>query len=98
VSLRFERALAEWRECRAAFEDRLEAEYALAERETGGALLNDRGRDAGVNAISLFMGNRVRAYAYASPELVEYWERRPRVTFAQFEASWPYPEDDEIGY
>lgn len=96
MSLRFERALSEWRECREAFEIAREAAYEIAERETNGALLNDRGRAAGIDPYSLFIGPDVRARAYASEELLEHWERRRRVTFAAFEAAWPYPDDDEI--
>lgn len=94
MSLRFERAIAEYHECRAEYELALEAAYEAAAAACSDALLNDRGIRAGIDSRSLFMGNRRRAYAYASPELVEWWETHPRVTFADFERSWPYPEED----
>lgn len=83
-----------WRECRAAFDDVLYAAYLRAERETNGALLNERGRRAGVDAASLFMGTAVRAYAYASPELVDHWEKHPRTTYAAFERQWVAGRDE----
>ena len=64
-------AFAEWRECRAAFDEVLHSAYTRAEIATNGALLNDRGRRAEVDAVSLFMGPQVRAHAYASPELLD---------------------------
>ncbi|MBQ9916906.1 MAG: hypothetical protein IJO71_06865 [Microbacterium sp.] len=81
-------AFAEWRECRAAFDEVLHSAYTRAEIATNGALLNDRGRRAEVDAVSLFMGPQVRAHAYASPELLEHWEEHPRVTYAEFERQW----------
>lgn len=95
MSLRFERAMQEWRECREAYELHLEAAYAEAVEGTQGSLLNDRGARAGIRAESLFMGPQVRAFAYASAELREWWETHPRVTFADFEAGWPYPSDED---
>lgn len=87
-------AFAVWRECRAAFEETLHAAYTHAEIATNGALLNDRGRRRGVDAVSLFMGPAVRAYAYASPELVEHWEQHRRVTYAEFERQWAVGRDE----
>ncbi|MCT2087345.1 hypothetical protein M3D75_14575 [Microbacterium enclense] len=81
-------AFAVWRECREAFDEVLHAAYTRAEIATNGALLNDRGRRAEVDAVSLFMGPQVRAHAYASPELLEHWEEHPRVTYAEFERQW----------
>ncbi|MFG6277951.1 hypothetical protein [Microbacterium sp. 5K110] len=81
-------AFAEWRECRAAFDEVLEAAYSRAEEATNGALLNARGREARVKPRSIFYGPQVRALAYASPELLEHWEEHPRVTYAEFERQW----------
>ncbi len=81
-------AFAEWRECRSAFNDLLYAAYERAEEATNGALLNADGRAQGVDALSLFMGKETRAHRYASPELLEHWERYPRVTFESFERQW----------
>jgi hypothetical protein len=94
MSLRFEIAMSEWRECRAAYEDKLYAMHEAAEEATRGAMLSDLGKRRGVSTLSLFMGPAMRAYAYASPELIEYWQMTPRVTFADFERSWPYPLDN----
>jgi len=88
VSFIITQAFSEWRECRAAFNDLLYAAYERAEADTNGALLNADGRAQGVDALSLFMGNEIRAHRYASPELLEHWERYPRVTFESFERQW----------
>lgn len=77
-----------WRECRDAYERHLEAQYEAAERACRGVLLNRRGKAAAISPESLFLGRRVRAYAYASDELVEFWHAHPRITFAQFEHQW----------
>jgi hypothetical protein len=86
-------AFAQWRVIRAEYEDYLEAAYALAAEETRGALLNRRGMAAGIESRSLFMGNRARAYAYASPELIEHWDKHPRVPFVEYEAQRTDPHD-----
>ncbi|WP_295837422.1 hypothetical protein [uncultured Microbacterium sp.] len=88
-------AFAVWRECREAFDEVLHSAYTRAEVATNGALLNERGRRRGVDAVSLFMGPAVRAYAYASPELVEHWEEHPRVTYAEFERQWVAGQEEE---
>lgn len=88
MSLAFENALQQWRDCRAEYEDALLAQYIAAADECRGALVNRKGQAKGIDSISLFMGNRTRAYCYASEELVEYWQSHPRVTFADFERQW----------
>lgn len=95
MTLRFERALAEWRECREAYERALEAQHAAAEEATRGAMLSAFGQARGVDTRRLFMGPARRAYAYASPELIEWWLDHPRVTFQDFESQWPYPDGDQ---
>jgi hypothetical protein len=44
--------------------------------------------------VSLFKGPDVRARAYASEELIEHWERHPRMTFEAFEAQWMEARED----
>lgn len=95
-------------EAKAAAQERREARYsarrafrrseidrAWADAENGiqgGVLLNRRGREAGVDERSLFTGPEKRARAYASPELLEWWEHNPRPTQAYFEG-----QDTRIG-
>lgn len=88
MSQLFDDAIEQWRDCRAAFADHQLAEYDRAAEACRGNLLNRRGRDAGVDSLSLFQGNRIRAHAYASPELVEHWRTWPRPTFEAFERQW----------
>lgn len=85
MSLIFEAALDEWRRVRADYQVWLEAQHRAAERDTNGNLLNERGRAAGVSSFSLFMGPWARARAYASEELLAFWTKHPRMTFAQYE-------------
>lgn len=87
-------AFAQWRECRAEYNDRLYSAYELAERETNGALLNAEGRARNVDPLALFMGNQAHAHKYASEELLEHWQRHPRVTFADFERQWQAQHDE----
>ena len=81
-------AFSVWRECRAEFDLYLEQAYERAAEACNDRLVNDRGRRAGVEPLSLFMGPWARARAYASPELLKHWERFPRVTYAEFERQW----------
>lgn len=91
----FAEAAERYRAMRADFDLVLESSYERAETACNGKLLNDRGRKAGIDAYSLFYGPKVRALAYASPELVEHWARYPRTTVADFERQWPLPERSE---
>lgn len=89
-------AFAEWRECRAEYDECLYSQYIAAEEATSGALLNARGRAAGIDAFTLFMGNERRALAYASEELIEHWASHPRITFARFERQWSSLREMEV--
>lgn len=89
-------AFAEWRECRAEYDDTLYAQFDAAEAATNGAMLNARGRAKGIDPFSLFMGPETRALAYASEELVEHWESHPRVTYAAFEKQWAAQREPEL--
>lgn len=88
MSEHFERALADWREARAAYTLYLHDAYEKAAEACRDALVNARGRALGIDPLSLFMGNRARAYAYASEELVEWWDTHPRMPFVEFERNW----------
>jgi hypothetical protein len=88
-------AFADWRECRAEYELVLLSAYERAAAATNDRLVNARGRAKGIDPVSLFKGNRVRAEAYASEELLEHWARHPRVTFAAFEKQWVRDRDEE---
>lgn len=85
VSLIFDAARDEWRRVRAEYALFLEAQYDAALEECSGVLLNERGKAAGVSSFSLFSGSRVRAAAYASEELLDFWQRHPRMPFCVFE-------------
>lgn len=86
MSALFKAAANGWRVMRADFEIQREGAYLRAETACNGKLLNDRGRRAGIDPYSLFIGASARAYAYASEELIDHWARYPRLTLAEFEA------------
>lgn len=95
MSLIFQAAAAEWRRVRDEYELHLEAQYAQALEECNGVLLNARGKAAGIDSFSLFRGPGRRAAAYASDELMEFWQRHTRLTFAEFErASFMWADPD----
>lgn len=89
-------AFSAWRECRAEYDDTLYSQYEAAEAATNGAMLNARGREKGIDPFTLFMGTEARALAYASEELVEYWQSHPRITFAKFERQWQARREAEL--
>lgn len=89
-------AFAAWRECRAEYDELLYQQYMAAEEATNGAMLNARGREKGIDPFTLFMGNQVRAFAYASEELIEHWETHPRITYAKFEQQWQRTREAEL--
>lgn len=64
----------------------IEAQCNEAEDACRGVLLNEKGRAAGVDPLSLFMGRQTVALYYASEELKDWWNEHPRVTFTQYEA------------
>ncbi|MBF4574702.1 hypothetical protein [Frondihabitans sp. VKM Ac-2883] len=86
TSALFALAAGQWHTMRAEYEQIRENAYQRAEEATNGYLLNARGKRAGIDPYSLFMGNRARAYAYASEELIAHWEKHPRLTLADWEA------------
>lgn len=95
MSEHFEKAMADWREARAEYERFLDAQYEQAADACRDALLNERGRRAGISPRSLFMGPAARAAAYASAELVEWWQEHPRIPFVAFERRWLADRDAE---
>jgi hypothetical protein len=72
-------------EVRAEYEELLYSAYLRAEETCNARLLNRRGEAAGIDPISLFMGSSIRARAYASEELLEHWQKYPRITFESYE-------------
>lgn len=88
MSRAFDRARERYRMCRGDYDLVILAMYERAEDDTRGALLNERGREAGIEPMSLFMGPRVRVDAYASEELREWFDANGRVTFDDFERQW----------
>ena len=95
MSALFALAAQQWRSMRADFEIVRESAYRAALDDCNGVLLNARGKKAGIDPYSLFMGNHARAYAYASRELADHWATRPRPTLAEFERQMFEPQPDQ---
>lgn len=83
---RLDRRRAKEARMRDAYQEWVEASYLMAEEFTRGHLLNETGKAAGVDSFSLFSGQGARARKYASPELLEFWTFRPRITYSEFKA------------
>ena len=66
------------------FRAHLENEWARAEEQTRGNMLNKAGRAADVDPRTLFTGSERRAAKYASEELRRYWDEHPRGSRAEF--------------
>lgn len=87
-------AFERWQQMRDDFELVRHAQYERAVAELRGELLNQRGRENHIDPYSLFMGSEQRAMAYASKELIEWWQdydRYPqnrRWTLRAFEIEW----------
>lgn len=85
-SATFATAVDQWRTIRDEWSDLIEALYVQAETATRGHMLNRRGKDVGIDPYTLFYGREARAYAYASDELIEWWQHHPRIPFQSYEA------------
>lgn len=83
----FAMAIEQRRIARAEFQDFLENHLRAADDELSGYLLNQRGTDAGIEAMTLFYGPAVRVKAYASEELVNWFQENGRMTFQEYEES-----------
>lgn len=83
-------------ECSAAYADYLAGHYDRAEVATNGRMLTKRAMAKGVRSRELFEGNgrALKALAYASDELREFWESEPLISRQRFEADWL---DSQIG-
>lgn len=84
----FERAAADWNEMRSEYELYLEAHIESAAESCRDALLNARGRTAGISVRDLFVRGSRFAHAYASEELLTFWQHTPCATVADFEQQW----------
>lgn len=71
---------------RRVYREWLAVSYLAAESATNGHMLTPAGTARGISARSLFLGPVARAGKWASPELLEWWETHPRMTFAEFKA------------
>lgn len=84
-------------ECERAWRMYLEREVERASTACNGYLVRTRYQSS-TRAEDLFQGSADRAYARATPELVEYWQKYPRLTKGAFEATWLQTEHPESTY
>lgn len=70
------------------YEEQVHSAWLAAETGTSGHLLNEAGKRAKIDPVSLFSGPNNRAMKYASEELLRWWASTPppRMTFAEFKA------------
>jgi hypothetical protein len=61
-----------------------EAQFAAAEAECRGYLLNKAGQAEGMTPWTLWTGPAARATRYASEELLEFWDTHPRLTVSEY--------------
>lgn len=88
MSVIFQTAALLWRDMSEDYRDAIEADFIRASRVIGGAMLTTEARRMGITEHSLFRGPAARAYRFASPELIEWWENHPRRDRATFENEW----------
>lgn len=88
MSAIFSDAFATYQRMREDFELHRRATFTRAHAELRGELLNARGRAAGIDPSSLFMGPQNRVGCYASEELQRWFALHGRLTVAQFEDQW----------
>lgn len=83
-------------ECSEAYDLYLAAHFERAEIATNGRMLTKRAMAKQVHASELFQGTgrALKALAYASDELREFWEHEPLISRQHFEADWL---DSQIG-
>lgn len=70
-----------------AYRDEVNRLYFVAEDATRGTLVNNAGRAAGIDPMTLFTGGEARARKYASDELLAWWDDYGRLSLADFRAS-----------
>lgn len=101
MSVILREAFERWQQMRDDFELFRNAQYERAVAELRGELLNRRGQQNHIEAYSLFLGPEARAMAYASEELIEWWNESPmnrRMTVEEFEKQWLAARDAEEPY
>lgn len=77
VKARWDEAVTEWL-------DYAHAQWLAAEQACRGHLLSKAGHTAGINPRDLWTGTTARAARYASEELLDFWDRHPRITRTQY--------------
>jgi hypothetical protein len=85
---RADRARARRAAIRSEWADMTMALYLQAEAECRGNLVSRAGATAGVaDGFALWSGRRSVAMKYATPELIEFWEKHGRVTATEYAAA-----------
>jgi ribosomal protein S26 len=66
------------------WQDEVYRQWLMAENATNGYMLNKAGKAKDIDERTLFTGPESRVRAYASPELIEFFESHPRPTRASY--------------
>ncbi|MGP9736117.1 hypothetical protein ACT3SQ_16365 [Brachybacterium sp. AOP42-C2-15] len=82
---------------RADFELYRHSSFLRAHTELRGELVNDAGRAARIDPVSLFLGPRYRVDRYASEELKAWFAEHGRLTVEEFEMQWWNGRDGGLG-
>lgn len=77
-----------------AYSDWVHQQFLDAEAATRGVLFSKKGLKAGVSERDLWSSNAVSARAWASEELLRYWQEHPRLT----QVEWLYAETRDERY
>ena len=73
---------------RSDFLGHVDQQYDLALEKCSGVLVNKAGRADNIDGYSLFTGTQHKAYKFASEELLEFWEKHPRLSLEDYELLW----------
>lgn len=73
---------------RSDFLGHVDSEYDRALEACAGVLVNKEGRSQHVDGYTLFTGSTRKALRFASEELLDYWEKHPRLSLEDFELLW----------
>lgn len=84
ATARRERAKRRRQDKQSEWRDEVYRQWLTAEGATNGYFLNKAGKALNVDERTLFTGPESRVKAYASPELIEFFESHPRPTRASF--------------
>ena len=88
MSTIFGKAAEQWAEMQSDFISYRDDAYWKALEATNGVLVNAVGISLRIDGFTLFQSARKYSEKYASEELLDWWEKNPRLTLPEFEKRW----------